>query len=99
MDKIYLKIQLKLLDKYYPYTCKRSEEEKIRKAALSLTEKFLAYSSHYTSLEKDDLLTLIGFHFALEVLTNENKQDKTPIFDKIEQLNKELEKYTKISEK
>ncbi|MDR2520752.1 MAG: cell division protein ZapA [Bacteroidales bacterium OttesenSCG-928-I14] len=97
MDKVYLKIQLKLLDKYYPYTCKRSEEENIRKAAVILTEKFLAYSSHYTSLEKDELLTLIGFHFALKVLNDENKRDKLPILNKIENLNKELEKYTKNS--
>jgi cell division protein ZapA len=98
VEEDFFKIQLKLLDKYYPYTCKRSEEEDIRKAAANLTEKFLTYSSRYTSLEKVDLLTLIGFHFALEVLNNKNQQDKSPIFNKIEQLNKELEEYMKIPE-
>lgn len=98
MSEDFFKIQLKLLDKYYPYICKRSEEENIRKAAAILSEKFLAYNSCYPSLEKIDLLVLISFHFALEVLNNNNKQDKSPIFNIIEQLNKKLEEYTKIPE-
>ena len=93
------KIQLKLADKYYPYTCKRSEEGVLRKAATNLNHRILKYSSYYSNanFELTDLLTLAGFQFSLEVLKSENKEDVTPLFDKIEQLNNELDEYLKKS--
>ena len=93
------KIQLKLADKYYPYTCKRSEEGVLRKAATNLNNRILKYSSYYSNanFELSDLLTLTGFQFSLEVLKNENKEDVTPLFNKIEQLNNELDEYLKNS--
>lgn len=89
------KIQLKLADKYYPYVCKRSEEGIIRKAATNLNNRILKYSSHYSNanFELIDLLTLAGFQFSLEVLESDNKTDVSPLFEKIECLNKELEEY------
>ncbi|MDR2409289.1 MAG: cell division protein ZapA [Bacteroidales bacterium] len=95
MDEDFFKIQLKIVDKYYPYVCKRSEEGNVRKAATNLTEKYLRYSSYYSkaNFEKSDLLTLIGFHFSLEVLENEKKEDLSPLFDRIERLNKEMEEF------
>jgi cell division protein ZapA len=98
MDEDFFKIQLKIIDKYYPYICKRSEEGSVRKAATNLTEKYLRYSSYYSkaNFERNDLLTLAGFHFSLEVLENEKKEDLSPLFDKIEQLNKELEDFLSI---
>jgi cell division protein ZapA len=96
MDNDFFRITLKILDKHYPYNCKkRSDERILRKAATNLTEKYLQYSSYYSkaNFEKNDLLTLVGFHFSFEVLDNENKEDTTPLFDKIEQLNNELEDF------
>ena len=89
------KIQLKLANKYYPYTCKRSDEGRLRKAATNLNNRILKYSSHYSNanFELNDLLTLAGFQFSLEALEKEQKEDISPLFDKIEQLNKELEEY------
>lgn len=89
------KIQLKLANKYYPYNCKRSEEGKIRRAATNLNNRILKYSSYYSNanFELSDLLTLAGFQFSLEVLEKEQKEDISPLFNKIEQLNKELEEY------
>ena len=91
------KIRLTLADKSYPFTCKRSDEWKVRKAARNLNDKINAYSSHYSkaNFEMNDLLTLAGFHFSLATLENENREDMSPMFDKIEQLNKELEEYIK----
>jgi cell division protein ZapA len=95
MDEDFFKIQLKIVDKYYPYSCKRSEEGCVRKAATNLTEKYLRYSSYYSKADfkREDLLILAGFHFSLAVLENEKKEDMSPLFDKIEQLNKELEEF------
>ena len=95
MDGNFFKIQLKLVDKYYPYKCKRTEEGTVRKAAKNLTEKYLRYSTHYSNanFERNDLLTLVGFHFSLATLVNEAKEDMSPMLNKIEQLNNELEQY------
>lgn len=89
------KIQLKLANKYYPYTCKRSDEGKLRKAATNLNNRILQYSSYYANanFELNDLVTLAGFQFSLEVLEKDRKEDMSPLFDKLEQLNKELESY------
>jgi cell division protein ZapA len=95
MDEDFFKIQLKLVDKYYPYVCKRSDEGEVRKAATNLTAKYLHYSSYYSNanFEKTDLLTLTGFHFSLAALENDMREDMSPMFKKIEQLNKKLEDY------
>jgi cell division protein ZapA len=96
MNIDFFRITLKILDKHYPYNCKeRSEEGILRKAATNLTEKYLQYSSYYSeaNFERNDLLALVAFHFSFEVLENEKKEDMTPLFDKIEQLNKEMEEF------
>jgi cell division protein ZapA len=101
MDKDFFRITLKILDKHYPYSCKeRSDEGILRKAATNLTEKYLQYSSYYSNanFERNDLLALVGFHFSFEVLENEKKKDATPLFDKIEQLNKELDEFIRSFE-
>ncbi|MDR2844193.1 MAG: cell division protein ZapA [Candidatus Symbiothrix sp.] len=95
MDEDFFKIQLKLVDKHFPYTCKRSEEANLRKAATNLTDKYMEYSSYYSQadFEQKDLLKLVGFHFSLELLEDNQKEDMSPLVNKIEQLNKELEIY------
>jgi cell division protein ZapA len=90
------KIRLELANnKYYPYRCKRSEEGIVRKAATKLRNKFLDYNSYYSraNFDASDILTLVGFHFSCELLKNETSGSL--LFDKIEQLNKELEEYIK----
>ncbi|MDH8701096.1 cell division protein ZapA (FtsZ GTPase activity inhibitor) [Dysgonomonadaceae bacterium PH5-43] len=89
------KIQLKLADKYFPYVCRRSEEEVLRKAAASFNERILKYSTHYANEEftLKDSLVLAGFQFSLEVLKKERKEDISPLFNRLEMLNGELEEY------
>jgi cell division protein ZapA len=88
-------IQLKIADKYYPLTCKRSEEGLIRQAATNINTKLVKYSSAYSKakFELKDLLALVAFHVSLENLTTQKSEDLSPLFDRIEQLNKELETY------
>ena len=94
-DEFQKPIQLKIADKYYPLKCKRSEEGVIRKAASNINNKLLKYSSAYSRVdfETKDLLALVAFHVSYENLTFQNKEDMSPLFDRIEQLNKELEEY------
>jgi cell division protein ZapA len=87
-------IQVKIADKYYPLICKRSEEYIIRKAASNVNDKLFKYNSAYSkaNFEEKDLLALVAFHVSLDILTVKKNEDIAPLFDKIEQLNKELEK-------
>jgi cell division protein ZapA len=88
-------IQLKIADKYYPLICKRSEEGIIRKAASNVNDRLFKYNSAYSEANFDakDLLALVAFHISLDNLTVKKNEDIVPLFDKIEQLNKELEDY------
>ncbi|MDR1527043.1 MAG: cell division protein ZapA [Dysgonamonadaceae bacterium] len=88
-------IQLKIVDKHFPYSCKRKEEQTLRKAATNVTDKYMAYSSYYSGsgFPMVDLLKLVAFHFSLELQEDKQREDMTPFIDKIEQLNAELEQY------
>ena len=88
-------IQLKIVDKHFPYFCKRKDEQNLRKAATNVTDKYMAYSSYYSNagLSMADLLKLVSFHFSLDLLGNRQREDLMPIVNKIEQLNAELEQY------
>jgi cell division protein ZapA len=88
-------IQLKIVDKHFPYLCKRKEEQNLRKAATNVTEKHKAYRLHYSdaTFEEGDLLRLVAFHFSLELLEDRQLEDMTPFVGKIEQLNAELEEF------
>jgi cell division protein ZapA len=95
MDQEYFSIQLKIVDKHFPYTCKRKDEQILRKAATNVTNKYMAYSSEYSGAEFSmmDLLKLVAFHFSLESLEDIQREDMTPFVRKIEQLNTDLERY------
>ena len=88
-------IQLKIVDKHFPYSCKRKDEQNLRKAASNVTDKYMAYSSQYSGagLLMADLLKLVAFHFSLELLGKTQQEDMKPFVDKIEQLNAELGQY------
>jgi cell division protein ZapA len=94
-------IQLKIADKYYPLNCKRSEEWIIRKAASNINNKLIQYSSAYSkaNFEIKDLLALVAFHVSLENLTTQKNEDVSPLWDRFEQLNKELETYLELRTK
>ncbi|GHV10171.1 hypothetical protein FACS1894162_2960 [Bacteroidia bacterium] len=95
MDEPVFKIQLRLLDKVYPYFCKRTEEGKIRAAATNLTKMYMQYSSHYAGaeFEKSDLIALAGFHFSLKTMDENNREDVSPMFQTLERLNQQLGDY------
>jgi len=94
MDE-YFSIQLKIVDKHFPYSCKRKDEYNLRKAATNVTDKYMAYSSYYSGAKfpMADLLKLVAFHFSLELQEDKQQADMTPVIGKIEQLNAKLEQY------
>jgi cell division protein ZapA len=95
MEESEFSIQLKIVDRHFTYTCKRKDEQNVRKAATNVTNKYMAYRSYYSAAgySMADLLKLTSFHFSLELLEDIQREDMTPFIDKIEQLNTELEHY------
>jgi cell division protein ZapA len=96
-DNDEFKIQLRVADKVYPIFCKRSEEGLFRKAATAINDKILQYSSRFsgTKLELKDLLTMVAIHVSVENLLFKQKRDTSPMLERIEQLDKEIEEYLK----
>ena len=89
------KIQLRVADKVYPIFCKRSEEGLFRKAATAINDKILQYSSRFSGakLEVKDLLAMAAIHLSVENQLFKQKEDTSPMLDRIESLDKELEDY------
>jgi len=94
-DNDEFKIQLKVADKVYPVFCKRSDEGLYRKAATAINNKIFQYSSRFSGakLETKDLLAMAAVHISLENLFMKQKEDTSPLLEKIELLDKELEDY------
>jgi cell division protein ZapA (FtsZ GTPase activity inhibitor) len=89
------KIQLRVADKVYPIFCKRSEEGIFRKAATAITDKMQRYSSRFAGAElgREDLLTMAAIHISVENLLLKQKEDISPMLDRIKLLDSELEEY------
>lgn len=89
------KIQLKIADKYYPVTCKRSDEAIIRKAATNINNKILKWSTTYpaANLSLKDLLAMSALDISLDQTVYQKSEDLSPLFDRIGSLNEELKEY------
>ena len=89
------KIQLKVAGKHYPLHCKRSEEWIYRRSASLINDKILKYSTAFAGakLELKDLLVMVSLQAFAENVRQEKEEDVSPLFDKIEELNRELEEY------
>ena len=94
-DNDKFKIQLRVADKVYPISCKRSEEGIFRKAATAINDKMLQYSSLFsgTEFEVKDFLAMAAVHISAQNLLMKQKEDKSLLLERIEILDKELEEY------
>ena len=98
MPTDFFKIQLYVAEKHYPLTCRRVEEGIYRKAATNINEKIIRYSSKFPAakLGLKDLLAMAAIDISAENLKIKQIQNISPVFDKIEALDKELEEYLKV---
>ena len=94
-DNDEFKIQLRVADKVYPVFCKRKEEGLFRKAATNINDKLLRYGSRFSGVkfEMRDLLAMVAVHVSVDNLLLKQKEEVSPVFERIELLNKELEAY------
>ena len=90
-----LSIKVNVADRYYPLKIERRDEEKIRKAARLINEKVLQYKQRYLDKDVQDFLAMAALQFVTRILEMEDKTDISPLEQKLQDLNEELEEYLK----
>jgi len=90
-----LSIKVNVADRYYPLKIERSDEEKIRKAARLINEKVLQYKQRYLDKDVQDFLAMAALQFVTRIIEMEDKTDISPLEQKMQELNEELEEYLK----
>jgi cell division protein ZapA (FtsZ GTPase activity inhibitor) len=73
--------------------CKRSEERLLREATTNINDKILKYGAAYPGQGFEDLLAMAAIHISAHNLKTKQKEDMSPLFEKMEVLTKELEEY------
>ena len=90
-----LSIKVNVADRYYPLKIERRDEEKIRKAARLINEKVLQYKQRYLDKDVQDFLAMAALQFVTRIIEMEDKTDISPLEQKMQELNEELEEYLK----
>jgi cell division protein ZapA len=90
-----LSIKVNVADRYYPQKIERRDEEKIRKAARLINEKVLQYKQRYLDKDVQDFLAMAALQFVTRIIEVEDKTDTSPMEQKLQDLNEELEEYLK----
>ena len=88
-----LAINITIAERRYPMRIKRSDEEKIRKAAKIINERILQYQERYVGKDNQDFLAMSSIQFVVQVLDLMNENNTEPIMQEIGHLNEELTKY------
>jgi len=90
-----LSIKVNVADRYYPLKIERRDEEKIRKAARLINEKVIQYKQRYLDKDAQDFLAMAALQFVTRIIEMEEKIDVSPLEQKMQDLNEELEEYLK----
>ena len=90
-----LSIKVNVADRYYPLKIERRDEEKIRKAARLINEKVLQYKQRYLDKDVQDFLAMAALQYVTRIIEMEDKTDISPLEQKMQELNEELEEYLK----
>jgi cell division protein ZapA len=90
-----LSIKVNVADRYYPLKIERRDEEKIRKAARLINEKVLQYKQRYLDKDAQDFLAMAALQFVTRIIEMEDKLNVSPLEQKLQDLNEELEEYLK----
>jgi cell division protein ZapA (FtsZ GTPase activity inhibitor) len=90
-----LSIKVNLVDRYYPLKIDSKDEEKIRKAAKLINERVQQYKQRYTDKDTQDFLAMAALQFVIKSIENEEQLNNSPLFEKLSEINSELEVYLK----
>lgn len=88
-----LAINITIAERRYPMRIKRSDEEKIRKAAKIINERITQYQERYNGSDNQDFLAMSSLQFVVQVLDLMEEKDVNPFVEQIGDINSELENY------
>ncbi len=92
------KIKLKIDNEEYPLTILRSDEEDYRKAAKRIDYKLNKYRNTFPRLDATKHWLMVALELAYENVLLEKKNDTQPYFDRLSELEKEIDRHIGESE-
>ncbi len=93
-----LSIKVQIAERFYPLKIRRSEEEKIRKAARLINDKVLQYKQRYTDKDAQDFLAMVALQFVINLLDCEEEQNVVSLDQELGVLSSELDDLLKQEE-
>lgn len=91
MDKLSIKLQV--VERLYPLTIDRKEEEVIRRAAKIVNDSVEKYKKNFAFRDNQDLLAMSCLQLAAELLNLKNKTAITENEDELLEIDKVLTDY------
>ncbi len=91
------KIRLKIDNEEYPMTIRRCEEEDYRAAARRIDSKLNKYRRVFPNLNAEKHWLMVAVELAYENVRLEKRNDTQPYIDKLRELSREVEEYTRPS--
>lgn len=88
-----LSINVTIADRRYPMRIRRSDEEKIRKAAKIINERILQYQQRYSGKDNQDCLAMSALQFVMQIMENVEQTNISPFVKQIEEINEQLALY------
>ena len=95
MDNEMLSIKVQIAERFYPLKIKRSDEEKIRKAANLINDKVLQYKQRYTDKDSQDFMAMAALQFVINLLDCEQQQNFVSLEKELGILSSELDELLK----
>lgn len=90
-----LSIKVQIAERFYPLKIKRTDEEKIRKAAKLINDKILKYKQRYTDKDTQDFVAMAALQFVINLLDCEQQQNVVSLGEELVELSSELDQLLK----
>ena len=94
-----LSINVAIAENIFSLKIPRKDEERFRKAAKQVNDKFITYQQKYPNMLHAKIFAMVAFEFATEFLKMEGQTDMEPFVKKVESMDKLLEDFLSQSEK
>ncbi len=86
-------IRVKVADRYYPLRIRRTDEEKVRRAAQGINDRLMQYEKRYAEMDSQDFLAMVLLQYGVKLLECEENADISSLRDSIREVTRELEGY------
>lgn len=88
-------IVLTVAGEKFPLTIQRSDEEIYRRAAKMIDDKLNLFRSRYGETIADKQMKMVALTMAVNLVKSENISSAAPVFERLEQLDKEVQELLK----